>query len=240
MPSRSTATHTCHCETCTRDGRVDDQGQPRGVPMNSREYKIHQIRLQREEDSRTLTEPTEDDLQGANDAIFASTLLGDDIVPGYCTTRASDPATPNPDMLSAMNEISASISRLALSNRQDLPSSSHTPPNQYSQSLESRKKDRSQHTVKAIKVLEKAGGTLRDCAVRLHQSPTSQTIEAVQETVKETHHVVNGINRDVEAVIDLRREIEQQLNNLEARLTELRHLLPATQSFTYVSGQFSP
>src|SRR6202000_1183223 len=113
-PSKPTTLHTCRCETCVRTGGVSDQGRPKGVTMNSREFKNHQMRLRREEENKI---PTEDDLQTANDALFATTLL-DDVVPGYGTaqTRDSDNPTPAVFSSSAISEISASISRLALSN----------------------------------------------------------------------------------------------------------------------------
>src|ERR1700744_5960390 len=80
MPSKPTTLHTCRCETCVQKGGVSDQGRPRGVTMNSREFKNHQMRLRREEGSKTSAE---DDLQRANDALFAATLLDDDVVASY-------------------------------------------------------------------------------------------------------------------------------------------------------------
>lgn len=199
--------------------------------MNPHEFKNHQIRLRREEENRTLTE---NELQRANDALFASTLLDEDVVPGYRIASDSDNRNP---AVSAINEISTSISRLTLSSREDSPPSSSTSHNQPSQSLEFRKKDRSQHTIKATTILENARETLRACAVSLGPLPTPHAIEEAKSTVRKIRHAVSGINRDVEAVIDLKRQIAQQLNNLEGRFTELRHLSPDDQVFTYVSGQ---
>ena len=229
MPSKPTTLHTCRCENCLQKGGVSDQGRPRGVTMNSREFRNHQMRLRREEESNT---PAEDDLQRANDALFATTLLDDDVVPSYGTSD-SDNRSSGVFSSSVINEISATISRLTMSNSEDLPSASHNQP---SPSLESRRKDRSQHTIRAIKVLENARDTLRACAASLGQLPTPQTIEDAESTVRTTRHAVNGINRDVEGVVDLKLQVTQQLNNLEGRLTLLRHLSPDNQGFTYASG----
>jgi hypothetical protein len=187
------------------------------------------MRLRREEESNT---PAEDDLQRANDALFATTLLDDDVVPSYGTPD-SDNRSSGVLSSSVINEISASISRLTMSNSEDLPSTSHNQP---SPSLESRRKDRSQHTIRAIKVLENARDTLRSCAASLDQLPTPQTIKDAELTVRTTRHAVNGINRDVEGVVDLKLHVTQQLNNLEGRLTLLRHLSSDNQGFTYTSG----
>lgn len=199
--------------------------------MNPREFKNHQIRLRREEENRRLME---NDLQRANDALFVSTLLDEDVVPAYRIASNSDNRNP---AVSAINEISTSISRLTLSSREDSPPSSSTSHNQPSQSLEFRKKDRSQHTIKATTILENAQETLRACAVSLGPLPTPDAIEEAKSTVRKIRHAVSGINRNVEAVIDLKHQIAQQLNNLEGRFTELRHLSPDDQVFTYVSGQ---
>lgn len=183
--------------------------------MNSREFKNHQMRLRREEENKI---PMEDNLQRANDALFTTTLLDSE-------NRDSGVLSS-----SAISEISASISRLTMSNSEDLPSASHNQP---SPSLESRRKDRSQHTIKAIKVLENTRNTLHACAASLGQLPTPQTVDDAQSIVRMTRHAVNVINHDVEGVIDLKLHVTQQLNNLEGHL---RHLSPDNQGFTYASG----
>jgi hypothetical protein len=91
--------------------------------------------------------------------------------------------------------------------------------------------------VKAVSILERALDTLRDCATRLSQSPTPQATADVESTVRAIRHVVNGIYRDAAGVNDIKLQVTQQLNNIEAHLLELRYLSPDEQSFPYGSGQ---
>lgn len=240
MPSRPAPLSTCFCETCVRKGGTNDHSERRGITMNAHEFKMHQIRLERELSNETPTQPTEDDLQRASSAMFTSTLLVDDGISNYHTTSTSAPDNPNPDPFSssAINAIATSVGRLARrSDRESSPPTPSVPNNQPPHSLDSRKKDRSQHTVKAVSILERALDTLRECATRLNQSPTPQTTADVESTVRETRRAVDSINRDAVGVNDIKLQITQQLNNLEARLLELRHLLPDEQSFPYDSGQ---
>jgi hypothetical protein len=161
--------------------------------------------------------------------------LDDNVLPSYGKPD-SDNRNSGVLLSSIINEISASISRLAMLNPEDLPSLSSASHDQPSPSLESHRKDQSQHTIRAIKVLENARDTLGACAASLCQVPTLQTIADAESTVRTTRHAVNGINRDVERVIDLKLHVTQQLNNLAGRLTLLRHLSSDNQGFTYSSG----
>ena len=160
-------------------------------------------------------------------------------VPNYYTTSTSTSDNPNLDPFSssAMNAIATSVSRLTRSDRESSPPTPSVPNNPTSYSLDSRKKDRSQHTVKAVSILERALDTLRDCAARLSQSPTPQETADVESTVRATCRVVNGINCDAAGVNDIKLQVTQQLNNIEARLLELHYLSPDEQSFPYGSGQ---
>jgi hypothetical protein len=63
MPSRPAPLSTCFCEICVRKGGLNDRGERRGVTMNTREFKIHQMCLERELSDVTLAQPTEEDLQ---------------------------------------------------------------------------------------------------------------------------------------------------------------------------------
>ena len=69
--------------------------------MNTREFKIHQLRLERELSDVTPAQPTEEDLQRASNAMFASTLIVDHGIPNYHTTSTSASDNPNLDPFSS-------------------------------------------------------------------------------------------------------------------------------------------
>ena len=85
-----------------RKGGLNDRGERRGVTMNTREFKIHQLRLERELSDVTPAQPTEEDLQRASNAMFTSTLLVSSIgVPNYYMTSTSASDNPNLDPFSS-------------------------------------------------------------------------------------------------------------------------------------------
>lgn len=249
----------CFCVRCTEEGGFNGDGQPIGVLINTRHLTAHKLRVAREEAERREAQaisPSPVQSAELHAQMLALTLADDgpdvDNLPSKLWTSCvhlhgkQQEQPPPPDLASPMpiDAIVESITGFALPDLDcgELQQSSPDGPTSRNAKCETKtsKKERSRHTTKALAVLNSIQSQIQRCYDRLSNPPTTGLLSEIESTVSRLRHGVENVRRQTPSLDTRKREVLQHLNNLEARIIELKIITPAAPPegpLSYDSGE---
>lgn len=248
MPSRK-AEFLCVCLSCAAAGGNDPAGKPLGRIFPLSQKVAHLARIKAECDAiEVWTAHVQD--TGVPDRIFALTLMDEgpnmETQPDKLWTSRleyQDSSTTQPAFSEAAliaDSIVESMGRLPAGINQPIHSApqphdifptfdlSPPSPNCYERHLAKREKNR--RTVKAHKVLTNVELRTTACSEKLSTTFSTrlslQTLKSVETELSLLRSSLGKVTRCTESLDSRKRAIGKKLNQVEARLLEVRALVP--------------
>ena len=147
---------------------------------------------------------------------------------------------PVGDILEGLTRLSVSQGS-PLSGRVDPTSVSAPTPGpsaRFSSQEHLQKKERSNRTTKALKVLDQIEKQIGACQLKLVGTPTRDSLREAESTLNLLHPAMEKVTRKTPSIDARKVKISEQLVGLEARIAELNRNLPRSQeNVFYISGE---
>lgn len=226
MPARQNYIQ-CYCQECCELGGRDDADNPTGVPILSRNFQAHKMRVEADAvaHENVLVEEV-----GAN--LFSLTLSEDgphEDVPGRLWASRADhehatDSTPAPtwSTLTSMDDLMQSMSRIVLE-------PFHQPPPSEAD-RQSSKRQQSEHTAKAKGLLDSIQTEIQVIKQRLQQSQQSPScpivLQDMQTGVNCLRTATDSVNRRTGSIDELKGRTLEELDILETGVSHYAATIP--------------